>query len=229
MAINEVTVTGRKFRKLVDETTKLWQRISFWTKASDVEFNDGKTAEEKLGMINGITDNLETKSSNIAASTKMVNALNNKLGGFEPILDATGKITGYKTDIGGADTVFPFSREIKKRNIYHIGSYEDATSTYIQGTVPIPSDCEEGYLIIDAQSIYQNNINNVSNSAYFTRYALSGGINSHNLIYCPTPNNMYNNIIKCKFQPGKNLTVTLYANTTIHHYWVYSIPVNIIY
>lgn len=49
--INEQIVTGRKFRKLVDETTKLWQRISFWTKASDVEFNDGKTAEEKIGNL----------------------------------------------------------------------------------------------------------------------------------------------------------------------------------
>lgn len=32
------------------------------------------------------------------------------MGGFLPIIDpATGKITGYKTDVGGADTVFPFS------------------------------------------------------------------------------------------------------------------------
>lgn len=31
------------------------------------------------------------------------------LGGFAPIIDkATGQITGYKTTIGGADTVFPF-------------------------------------------------------------------------------------------------------------------------
>ena len=51
MAINETVVTGRKFRKLIDETTKLWQRISFWTKASDVEFDDGKTAEEKIGNL----------------------------------------------------------------------------------------------------------------------------------------------------------------------------------
>lgn len=51
MAINETIVTGRKFRKLVDEATKLWQRISFWTKASDVEFDDGKTAQEKLGNL----------------------------------------------------------------------------------------------------------------------------------------------------------------------------------
>ena len=49
MAINEQKVTGRKFRKLVDEAQKLWQRISFWTAACDVEFEDGKTAEQKIG------------------------------------------------------------------------------------------------------------------------------------------------------------------------------------
>ena len=30
------------------------------------------------------------------------------MGGFTPIIDSTGKITGYKTKVG-ADTVFPFS------------------------------------------------------------------------------------------------------------------------
>lgn len=108
--VNEQIVTGRKFRKLVDEATKLWQRISFWTRASDVEFNDGSTAETKMGAINGITDSLVSTSSNIAASAKSVNQLNNKLAGQpEWVQDANGKITGYKTDIGGADTVFPFS------------------------------------------------------------------------------------------------------------------------
>ena len=34
--------------------------------------------------------------------------VNNSLGGFTPIIDSTGKITGYKTKVG-ADTVFPFS------------------------------------------------------------------------------------------------------------------------
>lgn len=38
--------------------------------------------------------------------------LNNSLtdlGGFKPVIDeTTGEITGYKTTIGGADTVFPF-------------------------------------------------------------------------------------------------------------------------
>ena len=32
------------------------------------------------------------------------------LGGFKPVInETTGEITGYKTTIGGADTVFPFS------------------------------------------------------------------------------------------------------------------------
>ncbi len=79
MAVNEQTVTGRKFRKLIDEANKLWQRISFWTKASDVEFNDGQTAENKMGAISGITSDLNGESENIAASIKAVNQLNNNL------------------------------------------------------------------------------------------------------------------------------------------------------
>ena len=106
MAVNEQIVTGRKFRKLIDESNKLWQRISFWTKSSDVEFDDGKDAETKIGAIDGITDSLVSTSSRIAASAKAVNTLSNNLPQF--IYDEEGKITGYKTK-DGADTVFPFS------------------------------------------------------------------------------------------------------------------------
>lgn len=79
MAVNEQIVTGRKLRKLIDEANKLWQRISFWTKASDVEFNDGKNAETKFGAINGVTDSLTSTASNIAASAKAVKTLNDKV------------------------------------------------------------------------------------------------------------------------------------------------------
>lgn len=64
MAINEQIVTGRKWRILVDEASKLWQRISIWTKASDVEFDDGNTAEDKMGAISGITSDLNGESEN---------------------------------------------------------------------------------------------------------------------------------------------------------------------
>lgn len=49
-----------------------------------------------------------TSAENVAGATA-VKELSNKLAGFSPILDSTGRITGYKTDVGGADTVFPFS------------------------------------------------------------------------------------------------------------------------
>ncbi|MCM1388096.1 MAG: hypothetical protein NC231_12270 [Bacillus sp. (in: Bacteria)] len=42
-------------------------------------------------------------------SAVVVGELINQLKGFDPVLDNTGKITGYKTSIGGADTVFPFN------------------------------------------------------------------------------------------------------------------------
>lgn len=58
-----------------------------------------KTTEEVEANTN--EDNL--------ASAVVVGELINNLKGFTPILDESGKITGYKTDVGGADTVFPFS------------------------------------------------------------------------------------------------------------------------
>ncbi len=79
MAINEQIVTGRKFRRLKNEETKLWERLSIWTKAVDVEFNDGKNAETKAGAINGITDSLTSTASNVAASAAAVKALNDKI------------------------------------------------------------------------------------------------------------------------------------------------------
>ncbi len=79
MAVNETIVTGRKFRYLLDEAGKLWQRISFWTKACDVEFDDGQTAEQKLGAINGITDSLASASSNTALSAAAGNNLQNQV------------------------------------------------------------------------------------------------------------------------------------------------------
>ena len=79
MAIKETIVTGRKFRKCIDEINRIWQRISFWTKACDVEFDDGKTAEEKLGKINSITDSLDSISSNTALSAAAGNNLQNQV------------------------------------------------------------------------------------------------------------------------------------------------------
>lgn len=102
MAVNESIITGRKWRRLIDKATGLWQRISYWTHSSDVEFNDGKNAETKVGAIDGITDSLASTSSRVAASAKAVSTLNNNLSGvsFHPQPDGL-----YAEYMVGADTV----------------------------------------------------------------------------------------------------------------------------
>ena len=109
----EVVKTGKIYRILADETNKLWHKISFWSKASDTEFNDGKNAETKLGAISGITDSLSATSSNVAASAKAVNTLNSNFA-----YDANGDICGYYKKSEGADTVYPFKSDL----IYQYGT-----------------------------------------------------------------------------------------------------------
>ena len=77
--INEQIVTGRKFRKLIDEANKLWQRISIWTKASDVEFDDGQTAETKMGAIKGITTDINVTEPGYAADMIALAQLNSEI------------------------------------------------------------------------------------------------------------------------------------------------------
>lgn len=66
------------------------------------------------------------------ALTDQITGLYSDLGGFEPVIDETGRITGYKTTVGGADTVFPFS-EIDKNALLEAlsasGLNIDANST----------------------------------------------------------------------------------------------------
>lgn len=64
MAVNEQIITGRKFRKLIDEASRLWLRISFWTKASDVEFDDGEDAEKKFVNMQAVIENLKQTFQN---------------------------------------------------------------------------------------------------------------------------------------------------------------------
>ena len=56
-AINETIQKGKAYRPCIDDsdaTNLKWARQSFWTAASDVEFEDGMTAEEKIGSFKGL-------------------------------------------------------------------------------------------------------------------------------------------------------------------------------
>lgn len=118
MAIQETIKSGRKYRKCIDNTlgNKKWERYSFWTKSTDVEFSDGTTAESKLGSYKGITTNenqvagyaaditlvksVKTSLTNLITSlTNLVNSINDRLGGMRFYEDSTGKY------VIGADSV----------------------------------------------------------------------------------------------------------------------------
>ena len=130
--INETIVTGRKFRKLIDEANKLWQRISFWTKSSDVEFDDGNDAETKLGAIDGITDSKNSTSSNIAISAKAFSELYSDLDECSLERRQDGVWITY-TPPGGAD---PVSKKLggSEPVLLHfsdVGAFTAVSSPYI--------------------------------------------------------------------------------------------------
>ena len=63
------TVTGKKYRILKDAVNKVWDQISFWTSSTDVEFNDGMTAEQKVGDIKGLVSSPQSTNGFVMDAT----------------------------------------------------------------------------------------------------------------------------------------------------------------
>lgn len=132
MAVNEIIVTGRKFRKLIDEATKQWLRISYWTKASDVEFDDGKNAEEKFNSINTIID--EKLSSFEDAKSTIINS-------------ALGIALGFTAETRW-DTIIDTISKIPSRNNW------SSTITTANGSVIIPAGYHNGNGVVNVSGLY---------------------------------------------------------------------------
>lgn len=116
----ENIVTGRKYRILSDAANQIWDRISFWSKASDTEANDGETLEYKVGAINGITDALDSEDSSIAASSVAVKTLNDSLKNVSKNVYSTDeKVIG--TWIDGK----PLYRKVIEFSSFTVGSMVD--------------------------------------------------------------------------------------------------------
>ncbi len=65
---------------------------------------------ERINFVNDSSPFVD--ADNLNKMDSAIDELDNRvvsLGGFTPVIDESGKITGYTTEIGGADTVFPFS------------------------------------------------------------------------------------------------------------------------
>lgn len=84
MASTITKVTGRTYRVLADNTPNnyVWNQLSFWTAASDVEFEDGTNAETKLGAIQGITTSTSITTTGYAADASVTTALYKKTSQF---------------------------------------------------------------------------------------------------------------------------------------------------
>lgn len=78
--MTETKITGKKYRVWNGLLNK-WERLSFWTKASDVENEAGLTLEETVGEIKGITASLAESRTGYAADATAVKTLDSKFGG----------------------------------------------------------------------------------------------------------------------------------------------------
>lgn len=122
MAVSEKNVTG-KFYRIWSVADKLWHRISFWTHANDVEFNDGKTAQTKVGAIKGITTSTSATETGYAADATTVAALNQSLA----------VKTGTLTQISSYPLYMSYCYKVG--NVVVIGfSLKTATTTKTNGT-----------------------------------------------------------------------------------------------
>lgn len=88
-------LSGYKKVKNYIETGSGKKLLSRWTSSNTVEFNDGKTAQTKVGAIKGITTSTSATETGYAADATTVAALNQSLGNL-----ANGTIT-IKNDIMG--------------------------------------------------------------------------------------------------------------------------------
>lgn len=100
------TVIGKKYRILKDATNKIWDQISFWTSSNDVEFDDGMTAEQKVGAIKGLVTTEQLipgyvmDASVTALAPKIFNGTIRPTGSttltfIDPVITSTAKIEIY--------------------------------------------------------------------------------------------------------------------------------------
>lgn len=78
----------QKLRMAYQATSSIIYTIAPWTTADQVECDDGKTVQAKIGNIDGISDSITSNSSRIAASQKALQNLKNEIG--NAINDAIG-------------------------------------------------------------------------------------------------------------------------------------------
>lgn len=140
MPINETILKNRKYRHCIDSTpgNKRWNRYSFWTHASDVEFNDGRNLQDKLGSFKGVTTN-ENQTAGYAADVTLVKSVKNSLS--QLITSLTNLVNSINTRLGG------------------LRFYEDSNGKWVVGADSVPKKLGSGGLgseeLIVSDLLYQ--------------------------------------------------------------------------
>ena len=70
-----------------------YEQLSYKTSSQTVDFDDGKTAETKLGAIKGITTSTSVTETGYAADAKTVSEINQSLGNKVELIWASKTIT----------------------------------------------------------------------------------------------------------------------------------------
>ena len=185
----------KKFKKYI-LTSSGFQLVSHWTKANTLEFDDGKTAQDKLGAIDGISSSRESNSDKIAASTALVSELNSDLAGYKFGTTSDGK-PGYIMP-GGADTVIPFKSHTIFDASVSVGS-SDASSV----TVPLTK--------------YYPNYSKITAANIFVKYK-----NGTLMGYAKTGGSSFSSVLGLSYNNSTgNLTISNAGNNTAGGFYYY--------
>lgn len=117
--------SGAKFNVIIPAIKKLLSNIN--TSVNDIRENGGRiTTKAASDSLKGIQHNADILGGIYTAAdiAGIYSSLNDQP---QFVYDETGKITGYKTKTGGADTVFPFK---SGGEIINLGRVSNGTRTF---------------------------------------------------------------------------------------------------
>lgn len=125
-------LSGYKKVKNYIETGSGKKLLSRWTSSNTVEFNDGKTAQTKVGAIKGITTSTSATETGYAADATTVAALNQSLGSLHLVHLENQQIkgTGYAFSYIGYKTGYRLINAIVNYNSSNKGNYRVNTIQY---------------------------------------------------------------------------------------------------
>ena len=78
--VEEIKIKSRAYR-VFDAVNSIWKRVSYWTAASDVEFEDGQNLEDKLeDFRDDVDDSFDQANTNLnQAKAELNTTINNNM------------------------------------------------------------------------------------------------------------------------------------------------------